>query len=133
MPITTRQLEALIRLSQARAKACLREFVLPEDSLDVVQLMTQSVHQVHTDELGVVDKTRGGAGGKSKRKVKRLFLEKLHAYSHNQGLRELTMDDLRRVADHAACPLSDFEALVDELRCHGDLIKTPSNTFKIIR
>ena len=28
VPITTRQLEALIRLSQARAKACLREFVL---------------------------------------------------------------------------------------------------------
>ena len=60
VPITTRQLEALIRLAQARAKACLRDFVLPEDSLDVVQLMTHSVHQVHTDECGVLDKTRGG-------------------------------------------------------------------------
>ena len=60
VPITTRQLEALIRLEQARAKACLRDFVLPEDSLDVVQLMAHSVHQVHTDESGVLDKTRGG-------------------------------------------------------------------------
>jgi DNA helicase MCM8 len=43
VPITTRQLEALIRLSQARAKACLREFVLEGDALDVVELMRRSV------------------------------------------------------------------------------------------
>lgn len=50
VPITTRQLEALIRLSQARAKACLREFVLEEDALDVVELMAHSVEQVHVSE-----------------------------------------------------------------------------------
>jgi len=43
VPITTRQLEAMIRLSQARAKACLREFVLEGDALDVVELMRRSV------------------------------------------------------------------------------------------
>ncbi len=73
MPITTRQLEALIRLSQARAKACLRPYVLREDAEDVVELMIESVKQVHTDECGKIDKTRGGAGGKSKKR--RTFLE----------------------------------------------------------
>lgn len=43
VPITTRQLEAMIRLAQARAKACLREFVLEGDALDVVELMKKSV------------------------------------------------------------------------------------------
>ena len=43
VPITTRQLEAMIRLSQARAKACLREYVLKGDALDVVELMKKSV------------------------------------------------------------------------------------------
>ena len=48
VPITTRQLEALIRLSQARAKACLREFVMKEDALDVVDLLRKSVEQVRS-------------------------------------------------------------------------------------
>ncbi|KAL7547770.1 hypothetical protein ACHAWF_014508, partial [Thalassiosira exigua] len=66
IPITTRQLESLIRLSQARAKACLRPVVLREDAEDVVELMIESVRQVHTDGGGNIDKSRGGAGGKSK-------------------------------------------------------------------
>lgn len=74
VPISTRQLEALIRLSQARAKACLRDYVLREDALDVVELMSQSVEQVHSDENGFVDKTRGGAGGTSIRKTKKAFV-----------------------------------------------------------
>ena len=77
VPITTRQLEALIRLCQARAKACLRDFVLKEDALDVVELMSQSVEQVHRDEDGAMDKTRGGAGGRSNRKTKKAFFQEL--------------------------------------------------------
>lgn len=46
VPITTRQLEAMIRLAQARAKACLREYVLKGDALDVVELMKKSVVSV---------------------------------------------------------------------------------------
>ena len=77
VPITARQLEALIRLSQARAKACLRDFVLKEDALDVVELMSHSVDQVHSDDYGNIDRGRGGAGGTSKRKMKRAFLEEV--------------------------------------------------------
>lgn len=74
VPITTRQLEAMIRLSQARAKACLRDFVLKEDAEDVVELMRESVRQVHvTNAAGHIDKSRGGAGGTSNRKAKKAF------------------------------------------------------------
>lgn len=78
VPITTRQLEALIRLCQARAKACLRDFVLEEDALDVVELMGLSNEQVHSDETGALDRTRGGAGGQSNRKVKKMFVTEVH-------------------------------------------------------
>ena len=46
--------EALIRLCQARAKACLRDFVLREDAIDVVELMSKSVDQVHSDDHGEI-------------------------------------------------------------------------------
>jgi DNA helicase MCM8 len=45
MPITTRQLESLVRLSQARAKADLREEVTAQDAKDVVDMMQVQVNQ----------------------------------------------------------------------------------------
>lgn len=86
VPITTRQLEALIRLSQARAKACLRDYVLKEDALDVVELMSQSVDQVHSDDHGQIDVTRGGAGGTSNRKMKRAFIIELSRLFGSGGM-----------------------------------------------
>ena len=58
--VSTYKLEALIRFSQARAKACLRDFVLKEDAKDVVELMRESVRQVHMDRSGRIDRARGG-------------------------------------------------------------------------
>ena len=81
-----------MRLCQARAKACLRDFVLREDALDVVELMSQSVEQVHSDEGGVVDKFRGGAGGQSNRKVKKAFANEIQRIVGPGA--ECTLDDL---------------------------------------
>lgn len=41
MPITLRQLESLIRLAQARARAELRDWVTEDDALDVVEMMQE--------------------------------------------------------------------------------------------
>lgn len=131
VPITTRQLEALIRLSQARAKACLREYVLEEDALDVVDLMAQSVEQVHQDERGGLDRTRGGAGGRSKRKMKKVFQNELYRVVGDDAL--CTLDDLRRLADKVNCGLHEFPALIDDLRDDGTLIKKPDGMFKIVQ
>uniref|UniRef100_A0A7S4QZQ7 MCM C-terminal AAA(+) ATPase domain-containing protein n=2 Tax=Ditylum brightwellii TaxID=49249 RepID=A0A7S4QZQ7_9STRA len=131
VPITTRQLEALIRLSQARAKACLRDFVLKEDAEDVKELMMESVNQVHMDEQGVVDRTRGGAGGKSKRKAKQLFMEQLRHYAKGGQFSELTLDHLRIVANQVKLDVSDFRSFIEELRGNGELMKTSAGAYII--
>jgi len=112
VPITTRQLEALIRLSQARAKACLRDFVLKEDAEDVVELMRDSVDQIHRDSSGNLDPTRGGVVGKSKRKKKKIFMDALRQTNQIQ----FSKDDFYRVSAKLELPLNDFWTLVDELR-----------------
>jgi len=129
VPITTRQLEALIRLSQARAKACLREFVLKEDAIDVVELMRDSVNQVHMDGSGNLDRTRGGAGGKSKRKLKKIFMDELR----KTGQTKFSKDDFYRVATRVDLPLGDFWPMVDELRYSDqpELIKNSDGMYSL--
>mmetsp|Transcript_53022 Transcript_53022/g.158690 ORF Transcript_53022/g.158690 Transcript_53022/m.158690 type:complete len:343 (-) Transcript_53022:572-1600(-) len=132
VPITTRQLEALIRLSQARAKACLQEYVLEEDAHDVVELMKISVEQVHTDEQGNVDRTRGGAGGTSNRKGKKKFLEEVTKLAKSRGNGFLSKDDLLQAAEWAGLGLAyTAEEAIDHLREQGTLMKQ-ENGFKLV-
>ena len=130
VPITTRQLEALIRLSQARSKACLREFVLKEDALDVVELMKRSVEQVHTDEFGIVDRSRAGARGQSNRKLRKEFTNELYKIVGVGA--ECTYDDLLRVSNRVNCPLSDFNTIIDDMRNQGTLIKKANMKYQIV-
>jgi len=129
VPITTRQLEALIRLSQARAKICLREFVLKEDADDVVELMRDSVNQVHMDGSGKLDRTRGGAGGKSKRKLKRTFMDELKKMDQAK----FSKDDFYRVAARVDLSLNEFWPMVEELRfCdQPELIMTSDGMYSL--
>jgi DNA helicase MCM8 len=130
VPITTRQLEALIRLSQARAKACLREYVLREDALDVIELMSRSVDEIHTDEFGTIDRSRGGAGGVSNRKIKKAFVNELYRLIGAGA--ECSMDDLRRIAGKLNCPLHDFATMIENLRNEGVLMKNANGTYQVM-
>jgi replicative DNA helicase Mcm len=49
VPITARQLESLVRLSEARAKMALRSQVTREDAKAAVKLMYESLHMVAFD------------------------------------------------------------------------------------
>lgn len=66
IPITLRQFESLVRLSQARAKLERREEVTTEDAQDVVQLMKESLFEVLADDMGYVDFERTSGSSKNK-------------------------------------------------------------------
>ncbi|KAJ2760628.1 DNA replication licensing factor mcm8, partial [Coemansia nantahalensis] len=61
-PITTRQLEALVRLAEARARAELREVVTESDADNVVEIMRHSLFQTYEDEAGAMDFGRSQMG-----------------------------------------------------------------------
>ena len=108
----------------------MREFVLKEDALDVVEILRHSVEQVYTDEYGSLDRTRGGAGGMSNRKARKIFAEKLR---HIVGAgNSCSLDDLRRVADMVNSPLGDFNSMIDDMRNNGSLIKKPDGRYELV-
>lgn len=59
LPITSRCLDSLIRLAQARAKLELRSIVTRNDTLDVVKLVQESIFEACYLEMGI---GRGGPG-----------------------------------------------------------------------
>lgn len=132
----------------------MREYCLKEDALDVVELLSTSVDQVHSDDSGRLDRGRGGAGGISNRKMKTDFKKELQLLVGPGG--HCTLDDLvsaqvcralacefiysylatiplqRRIADKVGCGLSEFPSVVDEMRGSGILMKKTDGTFQVI-
>ena len=59
-PITTRQIESLVRLAEARARLDLREHITAQDAEEVVEIMKCSFFDTFSDEFGTLDFTVGG-------------------------------------------------------------------------
>lgn len=86
--------------------------------------------QVHSDEMGALDPSRGGAGGKSNRKMKKLFEEKL---KETVGIgAECGLDDLRCIADSVKCGLSEFKPLVEDMRDRGVLLLKSNGRYQVL-
>jgi DNA helicase MCM8 len=75
LPVTTRTLESLVRLTEARARAELREAATAADAEDVVELMRESLaHSVYTGaDAGGFAGPSGGGGGGLKGEARRLL------------------------------------------------------------
>ena len=97
-PITTRQLEALVRLAEARAKVELRTTVTAADAEDVIEIMRESLLDACTDDFGIVD--FGMAGGMSKAKQIKTFMSALNRSCRERGTAVFTTDELKHVAEN---------------------------------
>lgn len=101
IPVTTRQLESLIRLTQARAKVNLRDSASGRDAHQVVELMKHSMRDVCLDaETGLIDFSRGHInGGMSKAaEVKKMYKRIVQEAKKKQDalFHEIELDDLGR-------------------------------------
>jgi len=85
---------------------------------------------VHSDEAGVIDPSRGGAGGKSNRKMKKAFINEIHRIIGVGA--ECGLDDLRRIAEKVNCGLSEFKTTIENLRGDGILLKKSNSNFQVL-
>jgi DNA helicase MCM8 len=74
MPITTRQLESLVRLAEARARLELRDIVTGADATEVCELLRDALWDAAADGLGGLDFGRQGGAGVSDSKRVRNFV-----------------------------------------------------------
>lgn len=74
IPVTARQLEALIRLSEAHARMRLSETVTREDAREAIKIVEEMIRKIATDEEGTLDISILEVGKSSKKinKIDRL-------------------------------------------------------------
>lgn len=120
-PITTRQLESLIRLSEARARAVMRTVVTRQDAREVIEIMQEAMVEELTDEGGVVD--LGRASGMSRSKDARLFVKALHAEARRCRKGVFDKRELRQVAERIGVAGERFENVLETVNYQGFLTK----------
>ncbi|XP_062427432.1 DNA helicase MCM8 isoform X2 [Rhea pennata] len=131
-PITTRQLESLIRLTEARARLELREKSTKEDAEDVVEIMKYSMLGTYSDEFGKLDFERSQHGsGMSNRSQAKRFISALNNIAERTYNNLFELQQLRQIAKELQIRVSDFESFIGSLNDQGYLLKKGSRVYQL--
>ncbi|XP_056148011.1 DNA helicase MCM8 [Lampris incognitus] len=131
-PITTRQLESLIRLTEARARLELRETATRSDAEDVVEIMKHSLADTYSDGFGSLDFQRSHLGsGMSQRSTAKRLVNALHAHAQKTNQKVFDLQQLRSLAEKLNIQVLDFEGLVSSLNEQGFLLKKGARLYQL--
>lgn len=132
-PITTRQLESLIRLTEARAKLELREEATEKDAQDVIDIMKYSMVDTLSDGYGSVDFQRSQNGsGTSSRNQGKIFISALQRRADAQSRSVFSIQELREVAQLTRIKVSDFHSFLSTLNVQGFLLKKAPKLYQLL-
>ncbi|ESO83521.1 hypothetical protein LOTGIDRAFT_207337 [Lottia gigantea] len=131
-PITTRQLESLIRLTEARARLELREEATQSDAEQVVEIMKYSMFETFSDQFGCIDFQRSqhgsGMSGRSKPKKFIAALQRIAEQTYNSIF---TVDQIRQIAKDINILVTDFEGFISSLNNQGFLLKKGQRVYQL--
>uniref|UniRef100_A0A8C0D1H8 DNA helicase MCM8 n=1 Tax=Balaenoptera musculus TaxID=9771 RepID=A0A8C0D1H8_BALMU len=131
-PITTRQLESLIRLTEARARLELREEATKEDAEDIVEIMKYSMLGTYSDEFGNLDFERSQHGsGMSNRSTAKRFISTLNNIAERTYNNLFQFHQLRQIAKELNIQVADFENFIGSLNDQGYLLKKGPKIYQL--
>uniref|UniRef100_A0A8D2AVD5 DNA helicase MCM8 n=1 Tax=Sciurus vulgaris TaxID=55149 RepID=A0A8D2AVD5_SCIVU len=131
-PITTRQLESLIRLTEARARLELREEATKEDAEDIVEIMKYSMLGTYSDEFGNLDFERSQHGsGMSNRSTAKRFISALNSIAERTYNNLFQFHQLRQIAKELNIQVADFESFIGSLNDQGYLLKKGPKIYQL--
>ncbi len=135
LPVTARQLEALIRLAEASARTRLSGEATIGDAQRVIRIVTASLNQVIKDpDTGKLDSDIINAGmGKSQRdriKVIREAIRTLQGSNGNQN--DVPMDLILQTLEKEGLKKEYVEDAVARLKTAGELIETSSRRYRTV-
>lgn len=131
-PITTRQLESMIRLTEARARVELRDQCTKQDALDTVELMRYSMIDTYSDQFGLLhfQRSQHGSGMSSNSKAKK-FISALTTISQQTSSSYFTIQQMKQVCKELNIQIQDFDNFLFSLNNQGFLLKKGPKLYQL--
>ena len=125
IPITARQLEGLVRLSEAAAKVRLSKTVTKKDALKAIELTDYCLNQIAKDsETGQIDIDRlGGRMTATQRSSISMIKEIIHSLETQMGIKIIPVENVVEAAKEKNIPPETVEDLLEKLRRSGDIFE----------
>ena len=122
IPITTRQLEAIIRLAEASARVRLSDKVTKEDAERAIKLVETSLKRIGLDpETGKIDVDRIGGIGSSQRAKMIFVLELLKKLYEEKGFSPVSFVEISEKVEKEGISEKELEEILEKLKKKGDI------------
>ena len=123
IPITARQLEALVRLSEASAKVRLSNKVTRGDARRAIDLLEYCLGQVATDEKGRIDIDQISTGISATQRNKIIVMKELIAELEEKIGKTVPIEDILEAANRKGIRKEEVEEVIERLKRQGDLFE----------
>jgi len=124
VPITTRQLEAIIRLAEAACKLRLGDEVLKEDTKKSIDLLNFCLTEVGLDpDTGKIDIDRITSGITSSARNKISIIKEILNELENQYGKAIPLEEIVNSAKEKGLNENEVEEIVDKLKRGGDIFE----------
>jgi replicative DNA helicase Mcm len=124
IPISARQLEALVRLSESHARLRLSEEVTREDAKKGIAILEYSLMDVGFDkETGKIDIDRIATGVSASARNNILVVKEIISSLEDKVGKTVPIDDVIEEAKQRGIPQDKVEEVIDKLKRSGDIFE----------
>lgn len=124
IPITARQLEALVRLAEASAKIRLSEKVLRQDARRAIDLIQYCLEQVAMDvKTGLIDIDQISTGISATQRSKIIVVKEIISALEPKYGKGIPIEDLIEEAKAQGVNREDVEEVIEKLKRQGDIFE----------
>ncbi len=133
VPITARQLEALVRLSEAAARARLSGMVEVQDAQRAIHIVETFLRRVSMTDEGKldIDLTQSGVSHSQRERLDIVMRIMRELQEEHGGF--FAIEQFREAAEKAGIASTKAEALLQSLRNQGEIIEARPNQLQLIR
>ena len=129
IPLTARQLEALVRLAEASARLRLAEHVTKQDAERAINLLHYCLTQVAADESGQIDIDRITSGVPSSQRSKIYTVKRIVEELESQIGNKIPKSEIEARAAEKNISTTELEEILTKLVRSGDLYEPTSGTY----
>jgi len=124
VPISARQLEGLVRLSEAYARLRLKSKVTKKDALKAVEMLDYCLRQVALDEeTGTIDIDRIATAMPASQRNKVIQIKEIITELENKLGKTIPLEDVVQAATEKGISDADVEELIQKLKRSGDIFE----------